>query len=375
MRNKALVWTLSVLTAMILLSVTTPVWAAVKSRSMENVTAAAGDRVDLNAVYTTENGNGLTYRWFKNGSLLKQCSISVKRGADVSLSYPIGAAAASDAGSYWLNVASGQDGTLRYSTVAVYTLTVKADAIQTPRPSRTAVPTRRPASTPTAAPSRVPAPGIAPPKTPTPTPLRVAAPIKTSTPTPTRTPPAASVNTPTPAPTQTTVQNPTGGSVTAVVNFSGVKGVYIDYWSPSWPTTAWVTGTVAYDGSASILIQDNYRAERVNYIIRVRKGGMSYIFPERALSDSQANTFNVPVKAISVTGVNGTCQIAVLQAGWNYLADWIYPYDTYQAGQKPVFYVFDNNGSYGVYVTTASSNKCIDNLYAGAVVDVADCFR
>lgn len=143
------------------------------------------------------------------------------------------------------------------------------------------------------------------------------------------------------------------------VNFPGIDGVTLEYYTDSWETAG------IFDDTGVITLPYDLTA---SYIIKASKAGMSYIFSDVTLNNDGVAVLDVPVETIIVTGINGDCELSVFGS------DWVYQTISYAAGQNASFKVFGGS-IYQVQITDAGFHAInIDNVEAGAIVDIGDYF-
>jgi rubrerythrin len=118
-----------------------------------------------------------------------------------------------------------------------------------------------------------------------------------------------------------------GGGLT--VNFPGIKGVTVQYWTNTWTT---IEGT--FDDTCTFPLPEGAAITTVQVV----KGGMSHTFNGL----NAINVLNVPIETITVGGITATCDLAIVQN------DWVYPYAAAAVDVVNEFKVFDNGKKYEV---------------------------
>ena len=121
---------------------------------------------------------------------------------------------------------------------------------------------------------------------------------------------------------------------TATINFPGIKGVTVRYYSAA---TSWVTVPGTFDDMCRFILPEDVTITSIS----ATKAGMSKQFDGLSARDSSI-VLNVAVDTITVTGVDADCDLAIVQS------DWVYQYAPATVGAPNVFKVFANDKPYEV---------------------------
>ena len=141
-------------------------------------------------------------------------------------------------------------------------------------------------------------------------------------------------------------------SRTITVNFPGIEGVTVQYY-----TTEWTTVGEGYADSAEFVLPE--KDANVQFI-SVTKGGMVYDLTIDALTPGKPLVLDVPVITLRAYGVNAECNLGVAQS------DWVYRLAPVGSGVQTLYPVFDNGENYtvtlsrdGFHPVYASSNRTV----------------
>ena len=144
------------------------------------------------------------------------------------------------------------------------------------------------------------------------------------------------------------------------VNFPGVEGVTVQYWTGFWTT---VPGT--YDDTCTFEVPEGATITSV----LAMKGGMWYQQNGLSWTSDSTVVFDVPVNSITVTGIGGACDLGLAQE------DWVYRSAPAVVDQVIVYPVFDNAKKYILHLNLPGAPTIlIPDIAAGATVDISDYF-
>ena len=145
-----------------------------------------------------------------------------------------------------------------------------------------------------------------------------------------------------------------------VLNFPGIKGVTVQYWTGTWTTVPGV-----FDDTCTFELPEGATITSVV----ARKGGMWYQKDGLSWNIDSPGVFDVPVAAITVTGVKADCSLAIVQN------DWAYNYAPATAGVDCEFIVFANNQPYKVYLSKPGLDQVIiPGVEPGQTLDISSYF-
>ncbi|MCL2425885.1 MAG: InlB B-repeat-containing protein [Oscillospiraceae bacterium] len=132
---------------------------------------------------------------------------------------------------------------------------------------------------------------------------------------------------------------PTNGAVTITVNFPGVEGVNVRYFA---------TGFGWFNVAANVGNHYTFEVDGAHLgaitVISVNRGSMIYNHAISAADLAGHYIVNVPVRTITVTGINAVANLGVVNPGW------VYGMSAANVGVANVFNVFDNGDPYAVIV-------------------------
>ena len=148
------------------------------------------------------------------------------------------------------------------------------------------------------------------------------------------------------------------GAVT--VNFPGVEGVTVQYWTGFWTTVPGI-----YDDTCTFEVPEGATITSV----LAMKGGMWYQQDGLSWNSDSTIVFDVPVSTITVTGIGGACNLGLAQE------DWVYRSAAAVVDQVIVYPVFDNAKKYIVHLNLPGAPTIlIPDIAAGATVDLSEYF-
>ena len=150
---------------------------------------------------------------------------------------------------------------------------------------------------------------------------------------------------------------------TIIVNFPGIKGATMQYYTN---ISQWVTVGI-FDDTCGFIIPEGHRATWGATTLRVVKDGMYHTFTVNYIGESVV--LDVPLAAITVTGVVSACNLAVVQN------DWVYRYAPAAVGEANGYLVFDNGKAYEVRLQKpGAAIVSIKGITAGQTVDISTYF-
>jgi len=144
---------------------------------------------------------------------------------------------------------------------------------------------------------------------------------------------------------------PAPSALTIIINFPGVEDVRVNYSSN---ISGWQTVTLDADGSYTFGLPVEHFPTAGVLTVQAIRNGMSYSFP---ISISDVNyhmdegiplVLNVPLREITVSGINGPASVSIVQGGWVYFQVPV----TGNNAANP-FILFDNGVAYEVRVSAA----------------------
>jgi hypothetical protein len=149
------------------------------------------------------------------------------------------------------------------------------------------------------------------------------------------------------------------------VNFPGLKAATMQYYTN---VCGWQTVGI-FDDACSFEIPEEHKATWGVTTLRLVKDGMYATFTFTLEHVNDAIEWDVPLAAITVTGVTAQCNLAIVQN------DWVYRYAPATVGAANAFLVFDNDKKYEIRLQKpGASIISIPGINAGQTIDISSHF-
>jgi hypothetical protein len=150
------------------------------------------------------------------------------------------------------------------------------------------------------------------------------------------------------------------------VSFPGIKAATMQYYTN---VCGWQTVGV-FDDACSFEIPQEHKATWGITTLRLVKDGMYATFTFTLDQVNEVIVWDVPLAAITITGVTAECNLAIVQN------DWVYRYTPAAVGAVNVFLVFDNDKKYEIWLQKpAAAIISITEVSAGQTVDISSYFE
>jgi hypothetical protein len=152
---------------------------------------------------------------------------------------------------------------------------------------------------------------------------------------------------------------------TVAVGFPGIKAATMQYYTN---VCGWQTVGV-FDDACSFSIPQEHKATWGVTTLRVVKDGMYHTFTFTLDQVDDDIAWDVPLAAITVTGVTAECNLAIVQN------DWVYRLAPATIGVANTFLVFDNDKKYEIRLQKPGAEIIsITGVNAGQTVDISSYF-